>query len=171
MENSSNKVIPSQCDEHLTTGSDYFCRICLNAGPDPLIYPCFCIGTSKYVHQSCLKSWVSLKYPNLLEAHCEICKAKFGIHFIKIKKCNPKKGVSEHFHFCCTVPILVFILIALGIILFYVVFDINLNNHEAYSIIILIIIISPMIVTLLLLLKSLYKICIISEVVDWEIGN
>ena len=55
------------------------CRICLEIGNknNPLISPCLCEGSIKYVHQSCLKKWLikSKIRPEL--SRCEICKDKY----------------------------------------------------------------------------------------------
>lgn len=40
------------------------CRICLMAGgspTNPLLEPCGCVGSLKFVHQECLKKWLKVK--------------------------------------------------------------------------------------------------------------
>ena len=64
------------------------CRICLCDGYDdeyqnPIIQPCKCIGTMKYVHLACFKSWIKKqvlvkKSTNLMSFYwkklqCELC--------------------------------------------------------------------------------------------------
>lgn len=51
------------------------CRICRSEGSrqDPLYYPCKCSGSIKYVHQDCLKEWLS----HSQKKHCELCKTPF----------------------------------------------------------------------------------------------
>jgi E3 ubiquitin-protein ligase DOA10 len=69
------------------------CRICLSEEDEPvknpLISPCKCDGTMKYIHMDCLREWLnqksSFKESNppgvktycwkLLE--CELCKTRF----------------------------------------------------------------------------------------------
>lgn len=73
-------------DTDLTTTT---CRICLLEGPgegDPLITPCHCNGTIKYVHLGCLRHWIRGRL-NLSDASggsyfyrplaCELCKAVY----------------------------------------------------------------------------------------------
>ena len=53
--------------------------------PEPLINPCCCKGTSKYVHIQCLQDWVSSKLKKKVspetmcfywkKLNCEVCKA------------------------------------------------------------------------------------------------
>ncbi|CAL9050576.1 uncharacterized protein LOC135635721 isoform X2 [Musa acuminata AAA Group] len=52
------------------------CRICLDIGGDDLIAPCYCRGTQKYVHRSCLDNWRSTK-EGFAFAHCTECRAVF----------------------------------------------------------------------------------------------
>ena len=52
------------------------CRIChceAEPGSAPLISPCACSGTLRYVHQSCLQQWI--KSANTKS--CELCKLNF----------------------------------------------------------------------------------------------
>ena len=68
------------------------CRICYgedNTDDSPLIQPCQCSGSMKYIHLACLKKWIETTlcikiYSNEHYAHyslknieCELCKAKF----------------------------------------------------------------------------------------------
>ena len=74
------------------------CRICLSGEDDPiknpLVCPCICKGSMKYIHYLCLKNWLNLKVESELGHHrnllleqptitystndisCELCKAK-----------------------------------------------------------------------------------------------
>ncbi|CAL4088676.1 unnamed protein product, partial [Meganyctiphanes norvegica] len=61
------------------------CRIChCEADLDsPLIAPCYCAGSLKYVHQSCLQQWIKSSDTKC----CELCKFNFIMHS-KIKAFN-----------------------------------------------------------------------------------
>ncbi|GCB74550.1 hypothetical protein scyTo_0003641 [Scyliorhinus torazame] len=51
------------------------CRICHCEGDDegPLIMPCHCTGSLRYVHQACLQQWIKSS-----DTHCcELCKYEF----------------------------------------------------------------------------------------------
>ncbi|MCL7026116.1 hypothetical protein MKW94_015723, partial [Papaver nudicaule] len=52
------------------------CRICLDIEGEDLIAPCYCRGTQKYVHRSCLDNWRSTK-EGFAFAHCTECRAVF----------------------------------------------------------------------------------------------
>ena len=68
------------------------CRICYQddeTEENPLIQPCICSGTMKYIHYECLKQWIStqscIKISNnelcsifiIKQIECELCKSKF----------------------------------------------------------------------------------------------
>ncbi|XP_022244504.1 E3 ubiquitin-protein ligase MARCH8-like isoform X1 [Limulus polyphemus] len=58
------------------------CRICHCEGDSemPLISPCFCAGSLRYVHQGCLQQWIKSSDTRC----CELCKFEFIMH-TKIK--------------------------------------------------------------------------------------
>ena len=81
--------------------NDMQCRICFTSDEtiSPLISPCSCTGSSKYIHLLCLQQWlkskIKLDYKNINEkfisaykyqpAQCEICK-EYMPDFIKKNK-------------------------------------------------------------------------------------
>lgn len=77
------------------------CRICYgdDTSPDnPLISPCICKGSMKFIHYKCIKDWLNSKIEsgmeessdnepiiyNTKDLSCELCKSKFP-DYIKIK--------------------------------------------------------------------------------------
>ena len=72
----------------LSNGGDV-CRIChCESEPgSPLISPCVCSGSLKYVHQACLQQWI--KSANT--ESCELCK----YHFQMTIKVKPFRKVSS----------------------------------------------------------------------------
>lgn len=52
------------------------CRICFDSEGEDLIAPCYCRGTQKYVHRSCLDNWRSTK-EGFAFSHCTECRAVF----------------------------------------------------------------------------------------------
>jgi hypothetical protein len=70
------------------------CRICLSDNfeeDDPLISPCHCIGSLKYIHLRCLKEWLNSKvnlkmaetytYISWEKLECELCKSSLSCKF------------------------------------------------------------------------------------------
>lgn len=54
------------------------CRICHCEGTldEPLISPCYCLGTMQYLHQACLQRWIKSSGVR----SCELCKFEFIMH-------------------------------------------------------------------------------------------
>jgi len=67
----------SQASSQTSTNVD-ICRICHCEGDteSSLIAPCYCSGSLRYVHQSCLQQWI--KSSNI--RCCELCKFQFIMH-------------------------------------------------------------------------------------------
>lgn len=54
------------------------CRICMeedNTSSNPLISPCKCKGSMKYIHRNCLNNWRNTN--NIAFYECDICKYKY----------------------------------------------------------------------------------------------
>lgn len=71
---------PERCGSQassLSNGHD-ICRICHCEGDSevPLIAPCYCSGSLRYVHQACLQQWI--KSSDIRS--CELCKFQFIMH-------------------------------------------------------------------------------------------
>ena len=97
--NNKSKTIPVNDDNQKTISFDKrkkkkekVCRICYMEEEDenenPIVQPCHCSGSCKYIHLKCLKKWLMnkscLKVDNndicsvflFTESECELCKAK-----------------------------------------------------------------------------------------------
>ncbi|XP_070497500.1 uncharacterized protein [Chironomus tepperi] len=78
-----------------------FCRICHETDAiSPLLTPCMCAGSLRYVHQQCLQQWLTASEMN----SCELCKFPF-IMQSKIKPFNEWRsldmsGVERRRLFC-----------------------------------------------------------------------
>lgn len=59
-----------------------FCRICRGEATDdqPLLHPCKCRGSIKYIHQECLMEW--LKHSNKSTKQCDICNTPYRFRTI-----------------------------------------------------------------------------------------
>lgn len=67
---------------NISNSNGDICRIChceADIG-NPLLSPCYCSGSLKYVHQTCLQQWLAASDTRA----CELCKFNFILH-TKIK--------------------------------------------------------------------------------------
>ena len=61
------------------------CRICLECDvtdDDPLIAPCRCAGTTKWVHRKCLNEWRSQEQVPLAFSHCPQCRYQYRTELV-----------------------------------------------------------------------------------------
>ncbi|KAJ8921019.1 hypothetical protein NQ315_015815 [Exocentrus adspersus] len=67
---------------NLSNSTGDICRICHCEADaeNPLLSPCYCSGSLKYVHQACLRQWLAASDTR----SCELCKFNFILH-TKIK--------------------------------------------------------------------------------------
>ncbi|VVC92886.1 unnamed protein product [Leptidea sinapis] len=87
-----------------SNSSGDICRICHCESEihNPLLAPCYCSGSLKYVHQSCLQQWLTASETR----SCELCKFNFIMH-TKIKpfgewRLLEMSGVERR-RLCCAV--------------------------------------------------------------------
>ncbi|XP_014769290.1 E3 ubiquitin-protein ligase MARCHF8 isoform X1 [Octopus bimaculoides] len=68
---------PEHCDSHVSKYSSNMdiCRICHCEGETeaPLVAPCICSGSLRWVHQACLQKWIK----SADTKSCELCKFEF----------------------------------------------------------------------------------------------
>jgi hypothetical protein len=104
-------------EEHKTK----VCRVCFEDETieKKLISPCLCKGSSKYIHEDCLYSWISCQTGIKNAKKCEVCKFPYSIQVKTHKKCDPKKGLAENPQFICYLGIL-FLVLSVMLILLYV---------------------------------------------------
>lgn len=76
---------------NLSNSNGDICRICHCEADaeNPLLSPCYCSGSLKYVHQSCLRQWLAASDTR----SCELCKFNFILH----TKIKPLSEVSKIF--------------------------------------------------------------------------
>ncbi|KAM3128783.1 hypothetical protein pb186bvf_019131 [Paramecium bursaria] len=88
--NVRKQLIESQDSSHSSQSDAQICRVCLSTSVstmNPLVNPCKCSGTMKYIHLECLKKWLRSKLhyrqsdycTTLLWKHleCELCKFNY----------------------------------------------------------------------------------------------
>lgn len=92
------------------------CRIChCESDPqNPLLTPCYCSGSLKYVHQACLQQWLTASATN----SCELCKFPFIMH-TKIKPFNEVRTIYLTIHLSICVSIYLSVCTACQLIYFF----------------------------------------------------
>jgi hypothetical protein len=145
-----------------------FCRICFEDADEKLISPCLCKGTSKYIHEECLKQWLRYQSEKILGSKCEICHHTYSIQIHSSKQLNFIINKT-----ICT--ILFFYLIALIIIFGLALIPILYPNLFPYSEIVRIILTLAslffFVFGIVMISSTLKTFCIIEKIYSWEIEN
>ena len=77
--------------------SDSQCRICLENGEEEeLINICQCKGSVKYVHKTCISSWVNSFPPNH-DKHlkCQLCRTNFNLDMLDIQSSENQSSENQ----------------------------------------------------------------------------
>lgn len=91
----SHEPVRYGSSSNISNSNSDICRICHCESDlgNPLLTPCYCSGSLKYVHQSCLQQWLAASDTR----SCELCKFNFILH-TKIKPigevCTIKKNIG-----------------------------------------------------------------------------
>ncbi|OMJ69695.1 hypothetical protein SteCoe_32504 [Stentor coeruleus] len=163
---SPDKILPQEIP------SEKFCRICLDKGTKKLISPCLCSGTGKFIHESCLKKWISLKFPRLVGAQCEVCKSVYVMSIKKTYKCSAKQGIDGKSTHCYCIPASLSILATIGIVMYVLFSDLlDFQSEMMLSVIILIVCVLLTVGCFFLLIRSIYKLFVKREFKHWRIRS
>ncbi|OMJ75250.1 hypothetical protein SteCoe_25647 [Stentor coeruleus] len=142
------------------------CRICLDKSEEKFISPCLCKGTSKYIHEECLKQWLRQKSEKILGSQCEVCHHSYSIkinHSIHLK-----------FLYSNTLCAIIFLLsLALLIVTSLVLFPLLYPKLFPYSTtiraILMIVSLFLLIFSMIMTTLSLKRVCNINDIYTWEI--
>lgn len=146
------------------------CRICLDSEDKQLIRPCSCSGTSAFVHESCLKTWILMKSDRLEKATCEICKNDFKVCICSRLYCRSIQDKEKRLRFYCKILILTILtLIITSIISYAFVFYIDIQKKPLYSGFLIFSCGLPLSINLFLILKLILSNYCSKEIVSIEV--
>jgi hypothetical protein len=152
------------------------CRICFENKSQnlPLISPCLCEGSIKYVHQNCLKKWLIKSNIKPELAKCEICKCKYEIRFYKDNKFD-KNGFQKFiFYLLCFFIGMILVLGFLILCFYFYIFDDNekkKNQKKKFLIISISTSLLLIILICIIIFFTYYKKCSIKPFENYEILN
>lgn len=108
------------------------CRICFDGetGGMPLLHPCKCAGSAKYIHEECLKAWLAARGGDLGKSECEVCKTPFRMILEVRRKFSPKDSCKDGLTQCLFTPLLLAVL-GMLILIMYLLFNKYLKNSSS----------------------------------------
>lgn len=151
------------------------CRICMEpASPNlPLISPCKCSGSVKYIHEECLKTWIISQEGDIDEGKCELCHTSFLMEFKIGRKCSPKDSVKNGWSPIVYLPILTAVMIMLFLVIYLLASRyINIsqgNSEQGYTIALMVTCGISGLVLFMLIVNTLKEICLILRLDEWHI--
>ena len=88
----SEKELPLiKIAENKESSDNPFCRICFDGEErGELISPCRCKGTNRFVHESCLRIWLSLTTNNYYKRRCYVCSRLYDKEYIEEPIMKPR---------------------------------------------------------------------------------
>ena len=169
----SARVAPMAINYEVTEES--ICRICMepNSRDMPLISPCKCAGSVKYIHEECLKTWLISQEGDIDEGQCELCKTSFLMEFKIGRKCTPKESVKNGWTQILYLPVLTGVMLMLFLVIFLLA-DRYINvsqgtDNQGYAIALMITCGVSGLVLFILLITTLREICFIMSLEEWHI--
>mmetsp|Transcript_31396 Transcript_31396/g.54468 ORF Transcript_31396/g.54468 Transcript_31396/m.54468 type:complete len:260 (+) Transcript_31396:337-1116(+) len=154
--------------------NDITCRVCLEPHEDgnPLLIPCKCAGSVKYIHENCLKVWLVSKEVNLQKVRCELCKTKYEMIFKFRKLCMPRKLFRENFVHWLFIPLLAVVFCLLILISGIILTKLAKNDGDrAYIFILLGTCGLGCMIILFMCYSSFKEACFSEELVHWTIKS
>ena len=99
--------------------SERICRICFEAGTieNPLISPCECSGSMKYIHEECLKKWICSRTRDPKTFNCDVCKHPLRME-INVKFVLSCKELKNEIFKILLFPIIIIIVSTITTLLF-----------------------------------------------------
>ena len=166
-------MIPQKADNSVNSN---FCRICYEPEKenDPLLMPCRCEGSMKYIHKSCLKKCIVSSKKPIDESECEICKTKYEIKITQSSEIDRAKLRQFVFQSIFFVIILIGIFIGFTFALYNILKSQNALPEKYHTIFFVGMAFGSLIVVIILsmcLFKEYKQKCYVIGEKKWEIQN
>ena len=165
---------PSQMERDVKSDAAT-CRICFDveSAALPLLHPCKCAGSSRFIHEECLKAWLAARGGDLGKAECEVCKTPFKMTLDVRRKFSPKDSCKDGLTQCLFTPLLAAVL-GMLILIMYLLFNKYLQNSSStetkgYTIALLITCLLSSFVIIFLILHTMRDACFARKVRLWRI--
>lgn len=169
------KIVPISQENNAEFSLNRQCRICMEGetSDSPLLSPCKCAGSIRYIHEECLKTWLVSHMEDIAESCCELCKTPFHMDFKMRRQCTPRQSCGSGLNSCMFVPVLIAIVIILFVIV-YLLADRYLTSgsgseEKGYTIALIITCALSAIILSVLVVNSLKEACLVARLDEWKI--
>jgi len=104
-----------------------FCRFCFEEQTDnnPLIAPCLCRGSQKWIHATCLVCWRERWPPNTRRyTHCSVCVSPWNVT-------GPRRlNLGKKYVICSWMYFVILLVLNLNVLLWFVLFDAGIEKND-----------------------------------------
>ena len=152
------------------------CRICLESlstDKNPLIHPCKCSGSIKFIHEECLKTWIVSQAEDIDHSHCELCKTKYKMSYRLVRRCNTREGLRSSCSKCLFVPIIITVMLMMFLIAYLLgqkyFSSSSTAEHQIYAIALTITCTVSGIILAFVLVSAVRQTCYTERVEEWKI--
>lgn len=154
---------------------DRICRICFEGELEnnPIITPCECSGTQKFIHEGCLKKWILSKTRDPVSFHCDVCKYPIKME-LKARLVFSCKELRREFFKIMIFPIIILIITTIIVLIALYLYTASSDpkvtvSAKIYLSIIMFSCISVDIAMIIILFKAFKIGCCQIEVISWSI--
>jgi len=132
------KLTPEKIKK-LSSSLNAVCRICYEEKKegDPLLNPCRCHGSIKYIHNNCLGKWINTNCSHD-DAKCELCGYKYRIEYQSKKEFSKERFKTFMTKLFLFISIVLVIMLSFDYLLFKIVEKTSNVSHSQKTIIIVI---------------------------------
>ncbi|OMJ85802.1 hypothetical protein SteCoe_12795 [Stentor coeruleus] len=156
---------------------DRICRICFDPQLEnnPIISPCRCNGTMKYIHEECLKAWILSQNREIKGISCDICKTLLIMDF-SYKTVISCRNFAEECLKIFVYPFIIFLVsFVLSVVILYsiegVLNDTLSLSEKIYLSIIILTCLTMLITLFVIFVNSIKEGCFTKKIISWKIKS
>ena len=150
------------------------CRICyeVESIENPVITPCECSGSMKYIHEQCLKTWILSQTKDPKVFSCDICKYAIKME-IQLESIFSRKNVKKEMFKMVLLPCIIFIVTTILAFICFTLFSKSSTSVSTPGKIYLsaVVIVCVFIIAVLstVFIRSIKSGCFEIQIKDWKI--
>ena len=184
IENPMSEIEKSNQDTQPNSGfvnsqarSEKICRICfeIETAAAPVISPCECNGSMKFIHENCLKKWIMSKTNDPATFNCDICKAQLRMEMKSNYEVSCKTLKEEIFKILIFPIIILAVTTIVLLILIYLLTSLSHNklstSGKVYLSIVMVACVAMDLLVIYMWIKSIRAGCFQLKLSTWKIFN
>lgn len=162
-------------NESSVSEDEDICRICMEGESEtyPLIHPCKCSGSVKYIHEECLKTWITSHIEEIDKSVCELCTTAYVMEIKMTSNCSLKEAMNQGMSACMFTPLLFTVFVILIVILYLLIHsylpEAGEGEESGYIIGFIVACLLGSLAVLGLIVNSCKNACMTTSILSWRI--